>query len=187
MAGNPRLSSQPVDLAARVRQGDPQAEEQLAAFFQPRAFAMALSRSRDRDVAQDVSQEALLALLVAVRNNTVRDADHLAGFLHGIVRNLLNNHHRRRATQPSFESLDVDSLQAAPRGDQDETERRELVRRGLERLAAADRQILLLTLVEGCTPGEIAGRLGLKPDVVRARKSRALKRIIDQVDRLSRP
>jgi DNA-directed RNA polymerase specialized sigma24 family protein len=40
-----------------------------------------------------------------------------------------------------------------------------------------DRQILRLTLVDGCKPGEIAQNLKLHPDVVRARKSRALKKI----------
>jgi RNA polymerase sigma factor (sigma-70 family) len=60
-------------------------------------------------------------------------------------------------------------------------ERRQQVRDALKRLARDDRRILLFTLVDGLKPGEIAPRLGLTDEVVRARKSRALKRVIEFV------
>jgi DNA-directed RNA polymerase specialized sigma24 family protein len=43
-----------------------------------------------------------------------------------------------------------------------------------------------MTLNEGLNPGEIARRLGLRPDVVRKRKSRAVKKIAERLARLSR-
>jgi DNA-directed RNA polymerase specialized sigma24 family protein len=46
--------------------------------------------------------------------------------------------------------------------------------------------VLLLTLVDGLKPREIARRLGLSDEVVRARKSRALKKIIEFVRDRSR-
>ena len=61
-----------------------------------------------------------------------------------------------------------------------------LVRRALGILDPTDRRILLMTLVEGLKPGEIGVRLGLTSEVVRARKSRALKKTIDRVKKLSR-
>ena len=60
------------------------------------------------------------------------------------------------------------------------------MRRALATLKATDRKILLLTLVEGLKPGEIGVRLALTAETVRARKSRALKKIIGRVKRLSR-
>ena len=60
------------------------------------------------------------------------------------------------------------------------------MRRALATLDATDRKILLLTLVEGLKPGEIGARLGLTSEIVRARKSRALKKTIERVKRLSR-
>ena len=44
-----------------------------------------------------------------------------------------------------------------------------------------DRRVLLLTLVDGLRSGEIAERLGLRADVVRARKARAIKRLTERV------
>ena len=58
--------------------------------------------------------------------------------------------------------------------------------RALTGLNRSDKGILLMTLVDGLKPGEIAYRLGLTAEVVRARKSRALKRVIDRVSSLSR-
>jgi DNA-directed RNA polymerase specialized sigma24 family protein len=54
--------------------------------------------------------------------------------------------------------------------------------RALSALGPADREVLLLTLVEGLKPGEIAVKTGLSPDVVRTRKSRALRRILELIE-----
>lgn len=53
------------------------------------------------------------------------------------------------------------------------------------RLDPTDRTILLRTLLEGLKPGEIARDLGVSSEVVRTRKSRALKKVIEHVERLS--
>ena len=60
-------------------------------------------------------------------------------------------------------------------------ERRQLVGRALAAVGRQDRRILVLTLVEGLKPGEIADRLGLKHDVVRTRKSRALRKLVERL------
>ncbi len=65
-------------------------------------------------------------------------------------------------------------------------ERRSLVRQALKRLDRLDRRILLLTLVEGMTPREIAPLTGLEPDAVRSRKSRAVKAMTAHVKKMSR-
>jgi len=70
--------------------------------------------------------------------------------------------------------------------DEPASERRELVAAALARLSAGDRQMLRLALVSGLRPREIARELGLSAEVVRARKSRAVKRVIDAVAELSR-
>jgi RNA polymerase sigma-70 factor (ECF subfamily) len=67
-----------------------------------------------------------------------------------------------------------------------EFERLNLVRQALTTLNAEDRKILSLTLVDGLKPGEIAQRLGLSSEVVRARKSRLVKKMVEHVQTLSR-
>ena len=64
-------------------------------------------------------------------------------------------------------------------------EREALVRRALDRLDRTDREILLRTLIEGEKPGVIAEALGLSPEMVRQRKSRAIKKVRDLVTNLS--
>ena len=66
------------------------------------------------------------------------------------------------------------------------TERRRLMAGALAELGPADREVLLLTLVEGLKPGQIASRIGVSADVARTRKSRALKRILDVMAARSR-
>jgi RNA polymerase sigma factor (sigma-70 family) len=64
-----------------------------------------------------------------------------------------------------------------PIGEIEEADRRRLVRSELAALEPRDREIVQLTLVEGLKPGEIAHRLGMSAELVRTRKSRAIKRL----------
>jgi DNA-directed RNA polymerase specialized sigma24 family protein len=51
----------------------------------------------------------------------------------------------------------------------------------LQRLDDTDRSIVGLTLAQGLKPGEIARALRLSPQVVRTRKTRAIKRLAIQL------
>ena len=64
-------------------------------------------------------------------------------------------------------------------------ERRRLVRLELESFSLADQQILLLSLVDGHTLVEVAQRLSMSHDAVRARKSRLLRKITKKFERMS--
>ena len=56
-----------------------------------------------------------------------------------------------------------------------------MVRQALEQLDVTDQNILMRTLVGGEKPGEIAQRLGLSSEVVRQRKSRAVKKVSEYI------
>jgi DNA-directed RNA polymerase specialized sigma24 family protein len=104
----------------------------------------------------------------------------------GIARNRLNNHFRNSVRQPeSLEFPDLlpdSSLSAAKR---EEQERENLAMEAISSLDELDKSILQMTLVDGLKPGIIAQRLRLNPDVVRQRKLRATRRVIDFVRRQS--
>ena len=171
----------------RLRAGDRDAEDEFARFFIGRLRLMIAVRIKDRDAAQDLAQEATVAALGAIKEGHLREPERLAAFVHGVGRNIANNHIRRRQAVPPPVPLDADAI-AAPSVDVlvEEADRRALAERALATLGADERQVLALTLVEGLKPGVIATRLGLSPDVVRTRKSRALKKVIAEVARLSR-
>jgi RNA polymerase sigma-70 factor, ECF subfamily len=173
-------------LAQQIRLGDPAGEETFVRLFGERIRVMMLARLRDADVARELTQDVLLASWRAIREERLRHSERLAAFVHGIARNVLNNYSRARAGEPAMQSLSRDAERVpAPDPDPD-SERRALVSAALGRLGADDRQVLTLTLVHGLPPRDIAVRLGLSAEVVRARKSRATKRIIDEVAELSR-
>jgi RNA polymerase sigma-70 factor (ECF subfamily) len=164
-------------LAERIRLGEKPAEEALVEFFYPRVYAMALVRTRDREVARDLAQETLLAVLCALREGRLRDKSGLAGYVCATARNRVSYFFRRRSNEVVAErAADPVLDRMNPEKSFEETERRTLALAAIERLSARDQKILRLTLVEGLKPGEIAAKLGLDAGVVRKRKSRAVRR-----------
>ena len=173
-------------LAERIRGHEPSAEEELVRLFGDRVRFLVLARTRDAEVARDLAQDVMLAVVRALRSDHLRDPERLAGFVYGTARNVINNYLRIRSRSPREDPIDAAEHVANATEAVDNGERIALVRRILATLDATDRRILLLTLVEGLKPGEIGARLGLSSEIVRARKSRALKKTIDRVKKLSR-
>lgn len=167
---------------------DPAVEDQLARRFGPRIYIMALARTRDPDAAHDLCQSALVEILLALRKGQLRDPQNLTGFVMGTTRNVINYYLRARIHAPRSEPFGADTRGAdgTQIRDLERAERLTLVRRAVAQLEPGDQQILRMTLIQGRDPAEIAARLGLSSEVVRQRKSRAVKRVIEVVKNLSR-
>lgn len=174
-------SEEQVLLVESIRRGDPSAEERLIVAFQRPVLCMLTARTRDPEASRDLAQDALIAALRAVREGRLREADRLAGFVAGTARQLALKYHRSRRRDPLPLEEAPEPAAAPPARDYEAAERAALVEQALERLEDGERRVVELTWREGLEPREIADRLGLSGDVVRARKSRALKRIIDYV------
>ena len=173
-------------LAELIRDGDRSAEAELVTRFHRRVLLMAWARTRDRAAAADLAQETMLAVLQALRDGKLIHPSRLPGFVRGTAKNLIDNHLRgqrihRQEPVPSLTHPGLDPERLAGGA-----ERMERVRRALAELGPDDRMVLLLTLVEGLNPREIADRLRLGSEVVRKRKSRALERLRRAVERRSR-
>jgi RNA polymerase sigma-70 factor (ECF subfamily) len=164
-----------VALVARLRAGDPDAEAELAERFGPRMRALCLARTRRPDLANDLAQDAMIALLIELRRGGLRDPHALPAFAAGIARNIVRSEHRA-STRYDVQPLEVDVPQAAA---EDAEVRRLDVERALDRLSVADQQVLRLILVEGCKPADLAVRLGISSDAARTRKLRAQRRLMD--------
>lgn len=171
-----------VGWVAGIAAGQPAAEAAFAAHFAPRVRSMLRARLRQPDAVQDLTQDTLVATILALRKGQLREADRLPAFVHGVARNVVNNHLRgqhRRGESPLDDDLAGRLTAADSREDED---RRTLVAQGLAAIAPADREVLQLTLVDGLHPREIAQRLSLSSDTVRQRKTRALKRLMAAVE-----
>jgi len=184
--GTPFTPRRQITLAERIPCCDSSAEEKLVSQFADRIRFLALSRTRDPEAAGDLTQDVLMAVVQSLRNGHLREPERLAAFVYGTARNLINNYLRTRSRLRPRECPLSDGLCPANMPDPIEsTERVALVQRVLRDLDEIDRRVLLMTLIEGLKPGEIGVRLGLTSEVVRTRKSRALRKVTEQVRRLS--
>ena len=173
-------------LAERVRGREASAEEELVQLFWRRISYVVLFRTRDPEIARDLTQDVLFAVVTALRRGDLRESERLASFVYGTARNVINNYLRDQSRAPRLQPLDAASKVPCSPMSPDDGERIGIVRRALAALDSIDRQIMMLTLVHGLKPGEIAIRLGLTGEVVRTRKSRALKKVVERVKQLSR-
>ena len=149
-------SAEQLSLVDRIRQGDGLAEEELVQRFSRRIRSLAVNRTRDREAARDLVQEVLMNVVSALRGGQLRDAEKLGAFIFGIARNVINNYLRSRGRQPAEEPISDDVADEGADEESEMAERMGLVRRALQRLDRTDQQILSMTLVEGCKPGEIS-------------------------------
>jgi len=181
-----RATADDQSLAARILQGDRSAENHLVQKYFGRVLAMASARMRDHETAREVADDVMMATITALRAGSVRDVTRLGGFVHGTTVNVVNNRLRSLARVPRMEVMDEE----LPTADTTDSRERDIeldqVRRCLERLSETDRGILSMSLLEGLKPAEIAGRIGGSPEAIRQQKSRALKRVREWLDFVSR-
>lgn len=168
-------------LVEAIACGDRAAEREFVQRFQPRVKAMLLARTRNADASADLLQDVIIEAICALRKGQLREPSKLTGFVLGIARNLLKGHFRGMARQA--EPLEFPDLlpDRSPSAVQFEERREAAAMRAIASLEVLDRTILHLTLVEGLKPGAIAEKLRLSPDVVRQRKLRATRRVMDLV------
>jgi RNA polymerase sigma factor (sigma-70 family) len=168
----------PAALARRVQAGDRSAEDELVLVLQGALGFFLRRRLRDIEAARELTNDVLMAVLRAVRENRLQDIRKLPAFVHGTARNLANNHLRARFARPVEEPLDAEPLARDPVEGLETRERVEQVEAAMAQLSRSERQIVLMTIEDGMKPGEIARDLGLSSEVVRARKSRALRKLM---------
>jgi RNA polymerase sigma factor (sigma-70 family) len=169
-------------LAQRIWKGDRAAEAELVGLYCDCVFAMALSRTHDRDTARELMDEVLMAVITALRRNGVRNPGQLGGFVRGTAANIINGHMRAARRSLRTVPLDVDVVGEDPTEEYEQQDLRLLAHDALALLNSRDRQILEMSLLEGLKPGEIAARLGMSSMLVRQRKCRALRAIIVYLD-----
>jgi RNA polymerase sigma factor (sigma-70 family) len=166
----------PSAIVRRAIGGDAFAEAELIDHFAPGLLSHLTRRLRDREAARELANDVLMAMVRAVREDRLKHPERLAGFVYGTARNLVNNYLRKRHCRPPPEPLDP-TLAGPDTGESlEQLERLARLRDSLDALRNLERQIVLMT-IEGLKPGKIAAQLGLSGDVVRARKSRAMRKL----------
>ena len=166
-----------------LRNGDLRAFQQVYDHHCPRLHRFLLRLSGNPAVAQDLLQDTWLAF---ARN--AHRLDHetdLAAWLFTVAR----NRHRSWRRWAVFDLLRLDRLRAvenelAPAADEEYalSETQAHVEAAIQRLSPALREVLLLVVVEGLETGQVAAVLGIQPDAVRQRLSRARSQLAKHLE-----
>ena len=168
-------------LVRAIADGDHESERAFALRYMRPVRAMLLARSRNPDLAADLQQDVMIEAICALRRGQLHDPAKLTSFVLAIARNTLNNYFRTSSRTVALELPD-DLPELNSETDRlEEQEREPRAIQAISSLDPVDRSILQMTLIEGLKPGAIAQRLHLNPSVVRQRKLRATRRVIEIV------
>lgn len=158
---------------------------ELTSRFWDRLRFFAMRRLRDAALAEDVAQETLRRTLEALRGGRVEKPEALPAFLFETARHVCMHRSRSfgresRALQRAASDGEEDaSEEADPLSLLISDERCEQVRRCLDGLDPADRELLLLSFDDGLGADEIGRRVGASAGAVRVRRHRALGRLAE--------
>ena len=173
-------------LAVRIQAHEAAAEEEFVVLFQRRIRGFALANSGDPALAEELSQDVLWAVIRSLREGKVQQPAQLPAFVWGTARNLLSDRIRSRSREkltPLLEGMDMPH----PTLQQHEFERQRAAEQAIDTLEPHERGVLLLSLVDGLRADDIAARIGITPDAVRQRKSRALRKLVEILGSGHRP
>lgn len=152
-------------------------EAEVCVSFAPRIRALALRHLKDRSLADDIVQEVLAAVVVALRERRIESPTHVAPYVLSAARRRVSDaartDYRRSAIGPQLEAS-VEQRAAGP--DQRYLEMEHLVR-AMAPLSGRERQIMNETLTCGRTADEIAALVGTTPANIRVLRHRALAKM----------
>jgi RNA polymerase sigma-70 factor (ECF subfamily) len=166
-------------LARRIREGDAEAEADLAARYRAPLTMILRRQVRDAALAEDLCQDVFRIALPALREGRLQEDEKLVGYLWGIARHVARQAHRARRRQET--ATDTGGVTAdAPRPDDLllSAERARLLRRALGRLRPRDRLVLTAFYLTEVPRDEICRRVGISAAQFSLIKCRALKRLL---------
>ncbi|MEM8885830.1 MAG: RNA polymerase sigma factor [Planctomycetota bacterium] len=178
-------------LMLRMASGDVAAFEELLEGFQGAAYRFAYRIFRDRQIAEDVSQEFFFKLY---RNaHKYKPAGKFKTYFYTVLNNLCLDTLRRmnRKSLPDFQSFENPVLDGMPVGEDvgapgaaaELNEEKRLVREAIGRLPDAQRQVIVLRELEQLKYREIAEVLGLSLNEVKVLIHRGRKTLVKHLKR----
>ncbi len=160
------------ELVIRAQRGDEDAFARLTVAVGGRLNRVAFSILRDRGLAQDATQQALIEIWRQLR--TLRDPARFEAWAYRIVVHACYAEARRsRRTLPQLfgEHEDVAADALGPVHDRDELER------AFRRLSVDQRAVVVLHHYAGLSIPEVARTLGIREGTVHSRLGRAMQKL----------
>jgi RNA polymerase sigma-70 factor (ECF subfamily) len=171
------VETQQTALVDRCKGGDREAFRDLLQVYHGILFGTAYLMTRDRDLAEDIVQEASVKIWTHLPSLKVQSS--LKAWMVRVVVNEVKQELRKR-------QLPVVRLEDAPdaAGDPDEAladllreDEREGLREALDALPAEQRDAIVLRHFSGLTIPEIAAAMGRREGTIKSRLSRAIARL----------
>jgi len=157
-----------------LRQGDRATQEHFVAYFTRLLRVKLRSRKLSPEDIEDVRQETLLRVLVAVRSGEVRQPDRLGPYVNSVCNNVLHEKYREicRNHHVDLDSVDVPDGGADLEGRMLAKEKVKMVHKTLSKLSARDSAVLRAVL-QGRDKDEICAELGIDRGYLRVLMHRA--------------
>jgi len=172
------------ELVARAVAGDRAAFAALYNEYRPEVFAYLLGRTRDQQLAEDLTQETFLRALRRMDTFSGPRAGGFAGWLVVIARNIHLDHvksARSRLEVPVAETPDAGqrdrSAEASALRDLDVAEAAETVAYAMRTLSRLQRECIELRYFEGLSVPETAAELGKKTGATKTLQFRAIAKM----------
>lgn len=166
----------------RAQQGDREAYEQLARQVAQRLYPVAFRILRDRDLADDALQNALVAIWRELPK--LRDPDKFDAWSYRLLVRFCTDELRRRR-HIGGDVADI-ALRDPQADRQDDVADRDELERAFKRLSPEHRAVVVLTYYRGLSGAEAAAALGVSPGTVASRLHYALRSMRAAVEADSR-
>jgi RNA polymerase sigma factor (sigma-70 family) len=164
-------------LARGIQNKDAAAFEKFYEIFAPGIRFFAIRQLRDQDAAADCLNQCLMLALEGIGGGHLREPAAIAGYVWGILRNLIRKTiavriaDRERQTDKVIELLP--SRTVSPENQAILSQQQHDIRNALAAMRPMAREILRRFYLEGCSATEIQKDLGLTPTQFRLMKNRA--------------
>lgn len=165
------------ELVGRASRGDERAWEDLVRIYGRRIFALAQSRLRRPDLAEEVTQSVFVTVATKLREESYTEVGRFESWLFRVAMNRVRDAARRIKRQASV--MEPGVMEAMPGGTAVEVDLEGLdaLRRAMETLSDSDREVVELRHHGQMGFKEIAALLGEPVGTVLARHHRALKKL----------
>ncbi len=176
-------------LVREAQSGNATAFDELIARHYSMVYAIALSRLREVEAAEDLTQEVFLRTYLNLK--ALKDGGRYMAWVSRMTRNLATDWQRRGITRSSL-------IQMVPFGDHTDTvpdpsqpdvrdaimdeQEKGLMREALWKLTPLQRELVLMHFQEGMSKKEIANRVGLHPSNVGRQIDKAIEAMREDVE-----
>lgn len=167
-------------LVLRVQHGDERAQGELIDRTQERLFKFCLLLSHNREMAEDLCQEAFIKALHNIKR--LQNPLTWLGWLYQIAKNLFIDHKRSAASKKN--QHEISAFDQVSEAKDSEVEVILTVQKVLADFEPEERFLLLLIELEGCSYKEAGEHAGMSEDAVRSKLHRLRQAFVQKMKSL---